>query len=275
MAIAGAAFAQEGLTASAVSWNGLEVRFVSKIEPPGAVSPGGVVVESGRVHRIIRDRAHKQVFGYDVELDPGGDGKTARLRIEPFRPVDSRVTFEPGYTILGLPRYPAVPNLKLGDTVALDVLANASTGQRVVDYLTLRARGLIPAGKEARDLSLSDVELAVMDPHVSINQDPEPPFDGGFSGAVMWLYLPGRGRFVLSLTPHKEFGFVKNGSVSGSAMVFRAGTEEVRIQCSGRIAPASGIYNLYVAQEPDWRPSSPGYPIMGSADKPEYILGRK
>lgn len=274
--IASAALAQEGLGARLGSWNGLEIRFVTKIEPPGTVIPGGVVVEAGRVHRIIEDRAHKQVLGYEVQLDPAEGGKAARLRIRPFRPADSKISFEPGYTFLGLPRYPVVPNVRLGDTVALDLLVNAATGQKVIDYLTLGGRGHIPDERAARDLSLADVELEVMDPQVTVNEKPEPsPGGGGFSGTVVWLYLPGHGRLVFSLAPHEDFGFVKSGVVSGNSMLVHAGPVEIRIECSRRIAPASGVFNLYVAHQPDWRPNAPRFPTMGSADKPEYVLGRK
>src|SRR5215469_9605713 len=260
LVMANAAFAQEGLGARLGSWDGLEIRFVTKIEPPGTVIPGGVVVEAGRVHRIIEDRAHKQVMGYEVELDSAEGGKAARLRIQPFHPADSKISFEPGYTFLRLPRYPVVPNLSLGDTVALDLLVNASTGQTVVDYLTLSGRGHVPDEREARDFSLADVELDVMDPQVTVNEKAAPPLGGGgFSGAVVWLYLPGQGRLVLSLAPREDFGFAKSGVVSGNSMLIHAGPAEIRIECSTRIAPASGVYNLYVAREPDWRPNAPRF----------------
>jgi hypothetical protein len=276
LVMAGAAFSQEGLVARLGWWNGLEIRFVTKIEPPGTMIPGGVVVEGGRVHRIIEDRTHKQVLGYEVQLDPAEGGKAARLRIQPFRPTDSKISFEPGYTFLELPRYPVVPNLRLGDTVALDLLVNAATGQKVVDYLTLSGRGNIPDEREARDLSLADVELEVMDPQVTVNEKPGPSLvGGGFSGAVVWMYLPGHGRFVFSLTPHADFGFIKSGVVSANSMLIHAGPVEVHIDCSRRIAPASGVYNLYIAHEPDWRPPAPRFPTMGSADRPEYVFGKK
>jgi hypothetical protein len=273
--IATGVFAQEGTRASASSWKGLEIRFVTKIEPPGSVIPGGVVVGSSGVHRIIQDRAHKQAFGYDVELEPAEDSKSALLRIEPFHPAESKISFEPGYTFLGLPRYPSIPNLKLGDTVALDLLVNAGTGQKVVDYLTLFGRGYIPPDREARDFTLGDVELALMDPQVTVDEKPEPLGRSGFSGAVVWLYLRGHGRFILSLLPHEKLGFIKSGIVYGNRLLFHTGPMEVRIECNSRIAPGSGVYNLYTAHEPDWQPAGPRFPTMGSADKPEFVLGRK
>ena len=81
--MATAAFGQDGdLSASAGQWKGLEIWFVTKIEPPGTRLPGGVMVESGRAHHVIDDREHKRAFGYDVALEPSEDGKTARIRID-------------------------------------------------------------------------------------------------------------------------------------------------------------------------------------------------
>jgi hypothetical protein len=51
-------------------------------------------------------------------------------------PAESHITFDAGWTFLGLPKYPAIPNVKQGGTVALDLLVNAATGQKVVDYRT-------------------------------------------------------------------------------------------------------------------------------------------
>jgi hypothetical protein len=275
--LASAAFAQEGhISASAPSWNGMEIWFVTKIEPLGARIPGGVVVEAGQVHRIINDRAHKKVFGYDVELDPSEGGKTARVRIKPFRPADSKISFEPGSAFLGLPKYPVVSNVKLGDTIALDLLINAATGQKLVDYLVLRRRGEIDVDRGARDFLLTDVELTLLDPQIIVDGKPEPATEmRGFSGAVVWLYIPRHGRFILSLIPNENLGFIKNGIVSGNGLLLHDGPVEVRVECRGQIVPSSGIYNLYIIHEPGWRPSEPAFSTMGSADKPEFVIGRK
>src|SRR5580704_16385629 len=118
---AGALFAQDGhlSVGGGPSWKGIEIWFVTKIEPPGSTLPGGVLLESGKAHHIINDLAHKRSFGYDVALHPSDDGKTAEIRIEPWDPADSKVTFDPGWTFLRLPKYPVIPSVKIGDTVAL------------------------------------------------------------------------------------------------------------------------------------------------------------
>jgi hypothetical protein len=275
--MAAAGFAQDGHLSAGGGprWRGLEIWFVTKIEPPGTRLPGGVIVESGRAHHVINDREHKRAFGYDVVLDPSEDGKTARIRIEAWNPAESKITFDPGWTFLRLPNYPVISGVKIGDTVALDLLVNATTGQKVVDYLTLRRQGDTDLRREARDFQLGDVELTLMDPQISEGGKAEPPAGAaGFSGAVVWLYIREHGRFTLSLVPNEKLGFRKNGVVSGNGLLFHDGATEIRVDCSGRIAPGSGAYNLYVVHEPGWRPGDRALTTIGSADKPEFIIGK-
>jgi len=275
---AAAGFAQEGQLAAGggPSWKGLEIWFQTKIEPPGTTLPGGVLVGQGRVHHGITDSSHKRSFGYDIVLDPAEDGQSARIRIERWNPQGSKITFERGWSFLELPDYPVIPNVKVGDTVALDLLVNAATGQRVVDYLTLRRQGDMNLQRPARDFQLTDVELTLMEPRISVNGKPGPSMGGGgFAGAVVWLYLAGRGRFVLSLLPHEKLGFQKNGIVSENGLLFRDGQDEVRVECRRRVAPGSGNYNLYVLHQRDWPPGVARELMIGSADDPESVLGKK
>lgn len=211
-----------------------------------------------------------------MELDPAEDGKTATVRIEPFRPEDSRISIEPGVTILELPKYPTVANVRLGDTVALDLLVNRATGQKVVDYLTLRRHGEMATQQKPRDFLLTDVEFSLLGPEIFVNGRPAPSGGGGgFTGAVIWIYVPGHGRFVLSLLPNESLGFVRNGIVSNNGLLFHDGPTEVRVNCNSPIAPGSGVYNLYVLRQRGWRPGDPSAWMIGAADRPDFVLGRK
>ena len=68
---------------------------------------------------------------------------------------------DPSWTPIPLLKYPLVPDVRAGDTVAIDLLENLATGQKVVDYLEFKrsrpaaAAELSPLG----DLSLAEVEL--------------------------------------------------------------------------------------------------------------------
>jgi hypothetical protein len=238
-----------------VSWKGLRIRFVTRVEPPGNVSgrlPGGVIVEDGRVHHLIDDAANKRSFAYDVLLEPASDGNSAQLRIERLHSVHQ---IGAGFTLIELPEYPVIPNVKVGDTVALDLLINPATGQKIVDYLTLIRRGSLTMQATARDFTLADVEMALNQPRVLMNGDPVNVSGGpkgGVSGMPVWFYLAGHGRFTLSLFPNERLGFKKSGVVSGNALSFRDGSTEYRLECASAIVLASGDYNLYVLHEPAW-----------------------
>jgi hypothetical protein len=180
--------------------------------------------------------------------------------------------------MLALPTYPFIPGVKVGDTVAIDLLVNAATGQKIVDYLTLKRRAGAEAASEAHDFSLADVELSLSRPRVWVSGkrlETTGNFQGGTSGAVVWLYLGGRGRFVLSLFPNEKLGLQKTGVALAKTFWFRDGSTEYRVECDSAVAPGAGPYTLYVVHEAGWQPGGIGEPFMiGSADKPEFVVGK-
>jgi hypothetical protein len=274
-AVVAAATAASGVTASPSAWKGLEVVFVSKMEPPGTELPGGVFVRADVVLHSIRDNLHKRAFCYDVGLDPSADANSAQIRIERC-PEDSRASAGAGWTFLELPKYPVISGIKVGDTVALDLLVNPATGQKIADYITLRRRGDMDLMHQARDFQVADADLRLFDPQVVMDGKPQWSLEGGgVGGPVVWLAVDGRGRFILSLLPNEKLGFRRGGVVSRDGLLIRVAGEEIRVNCSREIAPGEGAFNLYVLHEPDWRPRDSAAGHMGSADKPEYIIGKK
>ncbi len=158
-----------------VTWDGIEVRFVTRVEPPGENArkelPGLVITEADRVHHIITDSAHKRYFGYDLRLEPRGDGNSAQLRIEPLNLSHARADefpIGPGWTLMAPPKYPVIPTLKMGGTVALDLLVNPATGQKVVVHSQLSRRDFggcgvaVPGGpREVRGIAVSQWEARI------------------------------------------------------------------------------------------------------------------
>jgi hypothetical protein len=274
-ALLAAATAASSVTASPAAWRGLEILFVSKMEPPGTELQGGVFVKSDIVLHSIHDNLHKRAFCYDVALDPSADANSAQIRIGRC-PADSMVSDRAGWTFLELPKYPVIPGVKVGDTVALDLLVNPGTGQKIVDYLTLRRHDEIDLEHQPRDFQVTDADLRLFDPQVVMDGKPQWSLEGGgVAGPVVWLSVSGRGRVVLSLLPNEKLGFRKGGVVSRNGLLIRVGAAEIRVNCSREIAPGKGAFKLYVLHEPDWRPKDSADGRMGSADKPEYIIGKK
>jgi hypothetical protein len=226
------------------------------------------------LHRI-RDNLHKRAFCYDIALEPNADSNSAQIRIERC-PADPGGSPRGGWTFLELPKYPVIPGVKVGDTVALDLLVNPGTGQKIVDYLTLLRRGSIDLTRQPRDFQVADADLRLFDPQVVVDSKPQWSIEGGgFAGPVVWLSVNGRGRFILSLLPNDKLGFRKGGVVSRDGLLIHDGVAEIRVNCSREIAPGEGVFNLYVLHEPDWRPADPANGRMGSADRPEYVIGKK
>lgn len=263
------------------AWKDFSILFSPKIEP-GATVPGALssaVIDpavTGTARRFIYDTKNKRAFGYDVKLEPSADGATGQLRIEPLS--DPEWAIRNGWarwgTPSGLPKYPVIPGLKIGDTVALDLMVNPSTGQRVVDYLTL-IQAHAPLGPP-HDFSLSDIRLSLDAPEIVANGKPFPnpgkPL-GAVSGGVVVLYIEGYGRFILSLFPEPTLGFRKGGFVAGNTLTFREGATDFRIVSKGPIAPGDSQYNLYLFSQPNWHPPIASRPVtMMAAGHADFLL---
>jgi hypothetical protein len=122
----------------------------------------------------------------------------------------------------------------------------------------------------SRDFFDADAELVITKPRVSLNgaavdfsQDPAP-----VKGKAVWIYMPGHGRCLLSLSPRPGFGLA--GQVGGTSLEFELGSDEIQIDTKERIAEGSALYNLYVLHQSDWLPpnsSSQTRARMGTAER--------
>jgi len=243
------------LTVGSPTWKGLHVGFLTRIEPQNIKLPGGVFTDSDGAHHTISDNTSKRLFGYDLRLEPSADGLTAKLILQPLSQKFS--VPDPSWTLVSPPRYPSIAGVRVGETVAIDLLVNPSTGQKVVDYLTLlRSAPVEMPNEPARDIALADVELTVQSPRILLNGRQFAPegsdTDAGASGEAVGIYVPGMGRFAVSLLPHK--GFQRLGVVSGNKFRFQDGASTIEVTSQSRIVPASGVFHLYVNNDRNWVP---------------------
>jgi hypothetical protein len=129
----------------------------------------------------------------------------------------------------------------------------------------------------SRDFFDADAELVITKPRVSLNgnavelpQAIAPKPVSIVKGKVVWIYVPGHGRYLLSLSP--RHGFSLAGQVGGTSLEFELRSDEIQIDAKERIAEGSAMYNLYVLHQSDWLPpneSSRSRALMGSADRAE------
>ena len=293
-----------------------ETRLVPPV-PPLDDSLAMWTLESGAdtVHRVMVDRSRKVYFGYDAQVTVMKTESETTYRIT-FRPLSLTPEYQrildadPGtWKMLPAPRFPAPRVVRSGEVLELTLLTNDAWGQQMTEYVTLQEprrtgfnaeppREFAFAGGTPRDFSAGDAELRLDRPRVTMSTRPvytaeamrEKIARGGWavndatltspgeaSGAIGWIYLPGRGRFLLSLTPRN--GFRRAGEVRGTSLRFIVDGQTYNVVSSSRIAPATAAFNLYVLRQPEWKPTYRNANLdtihIGSADRLEYLVGKQ
>ena len=228
----------------------------------------------GAFTRILMDRARRMYFGYRMTVSLRGDGSYAVAWTPRFSLTSelARVTHiddpEAWKQVSGWGAWeaPGQKVVRLGDVIALDLMTNPDTGQKIVDYISIQEpfrqsffnflpREFSYVAGAARDFRTEDAELHLREPRLSVNGKVDPTSTTSLAepiGPAIWLYAPGKGRFVLSLTPRA--GFQKAGEVRGTSLSFKVGSDTFTVSSAVRIAPGDAPFNLYVLHEPAWRP---------------------
>jgi hypothetical protein len=267
--------------------------FLDPAAPEVTDMGGGTIGGEGIIHRFIGDRRHRVFFGYDISIDVLPEPNTYRI-------IFSRLTLTPenarqvfgdnaaSWVQLSTPDWSgtAVRTIQAGEVLALDLLTNNATGQKIVDYVTVQTPSSKPPSKlgplprdfiyetgTARDFRAEDAEIRIETEGFDVNGTVI-SFKGGMTGAAVYFYLPMRGRFILSLTPHPELGFRHAGEIRGSTITFSVDDDTYTIVSAGRVAPGSGPFHLYVLHEPGWLPSSgdAASAIVGAADRLDHLI---
>jgi hypothetical protein len=252
-------------------------------------------------------------FGYDAQVTVvrSEPETTYRIALAPlsFTVELQRILGEDAKTWkeLPAPRFPPARVVRAGEVLELTLLTGSAWGQQMSEYVTLREprrQGFDPepprefafAAGPPRDFNAGDVELHLDRPQVTttypladvpkslagysmrdgsgITATFKSP--GGDSGPIVWIYLPGRGRFLLSLAPRD--GFRRAGEVRGSSLRFIVDGQTYDVVSAARIASAAAAFNLYVRRQPEWKPTYANANLdtvhIGAADRLEYLVGK-
>jgi hypothetical protein len=242
------------------------LRYRTMLEPPRPGSPelkigGGGSDDSTTNHRILTDTQQKKYFGYDLQVDPLAGGRFS-LTFKPLTLTSENLHFfgiDNMWSQIPLPSYPASIQVNDGETIALDLLINPSSGQKIVEYITVSSpwkSSTIAAS--ARDLQIDDVHMSLNSPRLNI-KGKRWDWNGGdahgeANGPILWIYVPDRGRFLLSFVHHD--GYRKAGEVRDKNMTFSWNNETYEVQTQGKILPGGGPWTLYVNQDAGYRPES-------------------
>ena len=219
--------------------NGVHVAYRTVLEPAAEGSPryrlgGGVIGDRG-IHRYVQ--AGDVYFGYDVVATPVHAGRDIELRLEPLTlsPADLSRLLAAATRWGTLPALPAPVTVPSGSTVEVEILRNPSTGQRVVDLLTVAAAAPTPP----RDWALRLVAPVATAGNISARTP------ATLTGDLIRLEVPNHGVFSLGLLALRSKGFQPVGEVDGTLLRFQWGGESFEIQSKAAIVPGGGRWTLY------------------------------
>ena len=178
-----------------------------------------------------------------------------------------RRTFLKDYTPLRLdgpfatfPKSTSPQTLDDGDAVSLELLVNNESGVKIVDVVsvtfdrsTLRENHPESAPK---DFTLDAVELGVKNYSLMINGTlvSKSKSTLGFTGALLWFYVPDRGRFIFSLVPREGYEFAKIAVLDDNRIEFTVNNERYEWLSSESILPNGGTWNLWVLHDTNYTP---------------------
>jgi hypothetical protein len=163
------------------------------------------------------------------------------------------------WKVVAPPRYPAPQLMQDGDEIPLE-LVTYDRGIKLIDYIHAGELDKMPKRADAaRDSYAEDAEFTLAQPGLRVNGVARESivFPETIRGGVLWLYVPGQGRYIVAFAPHRDSGFEKAGEVSGNLMTLVADGNVLRIESLDRIAPGGGVYNVYGMLDAGWEPADP------------------
>jgi hypothetical protein len=234
-----------------------------------------VAGEDRVIHRVLTDAESRVVFAYDLAINSDPVTKKFNLAVLPadeafrrsFLKDSAPLRAHEGFATF--PKSTTTQTLDDGDAVSLELLVNRESGVKIVDVVKvtfdrsiLREKYLEVAPK---DFTLDAVSLAVKSYELMI--------DGllvgkskskiGCEGSLLWIYIPDRGRFIISLVPREGYAFQKLGLLDDNRIEFEVNGEFYEWTSGDSILSTGGVWNLWVLHDPDYTP------WFGGASKPK------
>ena len=240
------------------------------VADPGALSAllysQAFTGENRIIHRVLTDAQQNVVFGYDlwISADPvtkkfsvavlPADEAFRRSFLKDFTPL------RPDGPFATFPKSTTPQTLDDGDAVSLELLVNKESGVKIIDVVSvtfdrtrLRESNLESAPK---DFTLDSVALAVKNHSLSIDGTVvnKSKSSIGASGALLWFYIPDRGRFILSLVPREGYQFEKIAVLDENRIAFTVNGELYEWVSAAPILPSGGSWYLWVLHDTAYTP---------------------
>jgi hypothetical protein len=254
-------------------------------------SRGGPVTVA---HRYFYDAAAHTYFGYDLVIQPDHDEfyKVAFYDLS-IGPLDFQTgppdTLNPAlWKKLQIPALPSPSVIEAGDALLIAVFSDPASHRSYTDTMTIASmaditrqfppnmqrmvtqiqlapmlnrrvggsRSIPTVSGAARDFSSADADLHLQQASITVNDISAGMPRNSAAGALVWVYVPKHGRYILSAVPHPELGFAKAGELRGGVADFTISGDKVKIESPIPIAPGDSAYVLYVLHDGDWAPTS-------------------
>ncbi|MGI9036084.1 MAG: hypothetical protein ACR2GD_08605, partial [Pyrinomonadaceae bacterium] len=227
------------------------------------------------IYRILKDDKNKIYFGYDLEVKEASEKGKYTVFIKPLSSESAKKSAGvEGYKSNTLPKYPDAFEVNEGDTIALDVMENPNTKEKVVDYIKVFYKPAMMtdffAGKmPIRDFTMNDVELKLTKFEFFADTQSILKSGSSASGTNLTLYLKGKGQFIFSLFPREGYDFQKIGAIEGNKILFKYNGVNYKIVSGEPIGGSGGHWNLWVLHNSNFKPEfSPDEPYeVGAMDE--------
>ncbi len=233
-------------------------------QSPAALSSQALADRDQLIHRVLRDRDGRFVFGYDLWVSGDSTTKKFKVAVKPLAAelanslrADESPTTE---ALSTFPKPTESQTLDDGAEFSLDLLINKTTGVKIVDVVKVSFnRGSLGGDNptiRARDLTLDAVAMAMKDYSLLVNDEliGTGKSKTGSTGALLWLFVPERGRFIFSLVPRADYAFEKVGTVSANKIEFSLHGNHYEWLSSSPILREEGTWNLWVLSDPKYLP---------------------
>ncbi|MEO6590657.1 MAG: hypothetical protein ABIP06_15280 [Pyrinomonadaceae bacterium] len=272
--------------------NGITVAIKTETVPPNDKNSfengfsSGTGYNGNTVHRVMTDTKNKIYFGYDLDVEKQGESGKFKISIKPLSKTPAELfrqnsLYYRGFTAKSLPKYPEPFILDDGDSITLDILENRQTQTKISDIIKITSKpqkffSYFSDREKAKDFTIEDVLLHLDKPEISINGQKN-NHGGGASGNVIWLYIPGKGRFIFSFRPQPEFNFQKAGIVSDDKILFEYNGEKYEIVNKSAVLGSGGKWNLWVMFDENYKPTDSGSSSyeFGATDEVKYLFDFK
>jgi hypothetical protein len=257
---------------SVLTWQGIPEDRVGR-----GLGTGGINDGSTSFHRYMIDENARTWFGYDlaVEVRPRGE------LVATFKPPTGLENFVSAMLDgrgkqVPLAKFPGPQTIHDGDWIEVDLMVSPDSRQKLTDHLQIFGAqpgpffDLIPA--DLKDFTLDDGPVTFDSSFTSVFVKGKKANGQSFTGkpgATFWIYIPGEGRYVFSLT--HPVGWRRMGAVRGNNVLFGGRGDDYVVWFMSPIAGKDKAWNLYGRRDATWKPEKHPELIAMGTDRLESL----